>query len=270
MALKENGSLWATGIQHSSGNGEMGINSTAQEIGHIPVQVLYSTDSVNHTPEPYGMDLTPSLKWKEDHTSAEIKAYTYDFDTPASSLTVFAKSDNNALFNIPNIGLAPTRTSFGDRVHYFQYTPTANRSGKARVTVYSYDDLFGGNSNKDSVQYTVYVCPQADDPSAEVDSIRIDEEAAATGHPSLLANDSDVDIEFYSDLDQYDEFACKAPKPALEVLSAAIATGKGPTQASHFVLNADGSYDYTHDGSESVLDSFTYVLSDGNSASSDV
>lgn len=41
----------------------------------------------------------------------------------------------------------------------------------------------------------------------------------------------------------------------------------GPVHASSFTLNADGSFDYTHNGSENFSDSFTYQVSDGTSVS---
>lgn len=38
---------------------------------------------------------------------------------------------------------------------------------------------------------------------------------------------------------------------------------EGPRNAAEFVLNADGSFRYVHNGSETVTDSFTYRISDG-------
>src|SRR5581483_5601390 len=37
----------------------------------------------------------------------------------------------------------------------------------------------------------------------------------------------------------------------------------GPAHASSFTLNADGSFTYVHDGSETASDRFTYKASDG-------
>ncbi|RDH82983.1 MAG: hypothetical protein DIZ80_12020 [endosymbiont of Galathealinum brachiosum] len=48
-------------------------------------------------------------------------------------------------------------------------------------------------------------------------------------------------------------------------LSASLVTG--PTNQSNFVLRSDGTYDYTHDGSQTASDSFTYRVNDGNSDS---
>ena len=38
----------------------------------------------------------------------------------------------------------------------------------------------------------------------------------------------------------------------------------GPSYASAFTLNPDGTFSYTHDDSENFSDSFTYTLSDAN------
>jgi hypothetical protein len=38
----------------------------------------------------------------------------------------------------------------------------------------------------------------------------------------------------------------------------------GPNYASSFILNSDGSFSYTHDGSETTSDSFTYHANDGS------
>src|SRR4029079_16683970 len=38
--------------------------------------------------------------------------------------------------------------------------------------------------------------------------------------------------------------------------------GTGPTHAASFTLNADGSFSYTHDGSETTSDGFTYFPAD--------
>ncbi len=43
-----------------------------------------------------------------------------------------------------------------------------------------------------------------------------------------------------------------------------VVLGAGPAHASAFTLNADGSFDYTHDGGEDTTDSFTYRRNDGS------
>ena len=48
-----------------------------------------------------------------------------------------------------------------------------------------------------------------------------------------------------------------------------MAVGTGPSFASSFVLNADGTFSYTHDGTENFSDSFTYIVSDANGGVTD-
>ena len=45
------------------------------------------------------------------------------------------------------------------------------------------------------------------------------------------------------------------PRPAALVV--------GPTHATSFSLNPNGSFSYTHEGSETTTDTFTYRASDG-------
>ncbi len=45
--------------------------------------------------------------------------------------------------------------------------------------------------------------------------------------------------------------------------TARLVGGKGPTHAAAFALHGDGSFQYTHDGSPSTADSFTFVANDG-------
>ncbi|MGB5619485.1 MAG: tandem-95 repeat protein, partial [Desulfobacterales bacterium] len=83
-----------------------------------------------------------------------------------------------------------------------------------------------------------------DAPVAMVDSFTVNE--GSTTNLNLAANDSDAD-------------------DGLDLTSIAIVSG--PANGA-LVVNADGTVDYTHDGSETVADSFTYTINDLSGATS--
>ena len=99
---------------------------------------------------------------------------------------------------------------------------------------------------------TITINPINDnDPVATDDSITVDEGSTAAtldgGATSVLANDTDTDL----------------PNDTLTV-----SLGTGPSHGS-LTLNADGTFSYTHDGSENFTDSFTYVVSDADGGVTD-
>ena len=96
------------------------------------------------------------------------------------------------------------------------------------------------NVNRGTV--TVTVTPQNDPPVAAADAATLAEGATTT--IDLAANDSDVD-------------------DALDLTSIQIVSG--PSYGS-VLLNGDGTVDYTHDGSETTADTFTYTIRDATGA----
>jgi VCBS repeat-containing protein len=105
-----------------------------------------------------------------------------------------------------------------------------------------------GSLNSNIVTVTITVNAVNDAPVATADAYSVNEggtlsRTAATG---VLANDSDVDSS----------------------ITAVLVSG--PANASSFTLNADGSFTYTHNGSETTSDSFTYKANDGSADSSTV
>jgi large repetitive protein len=86
--------------------------------------------------------------------------------------------------------------------------------------------------------------PDCNDPPISVnDAYSVDEGATLTvAAPGVLGNDVDPDG---------------------DPMTAILVTG--PTHATSFNLNANGSFSYTHDSSETTTDSFTYKANDGTS-----
>jgi hypothetical protein len=88
-------------------------------------------------------------------------------------------------------------------------------------------------------------------PVGQEDFLILDEGATATllesGQMSVLANDTDAE---------------QSP----DTLTVSLDTG--PSHSFAFVLNTDGTFSYTHDGTENLTDSFTYTVTDNDGQSS--
>src|SRR5204862_698640 len=83
--------------------------------------------------------------------------------------------------------------------------------------------------------------PVNDAPVANNDSYSVNEGGTlSVAAPGVLGNDTDPD------------------GPSIHAVLVS-----GPSHASSFALNADGSFTYVHDGSETTADSFTYKANDG-------
>ncbi|MDR7090925.1 retention module-containing protein [Cellvibrio fibrivorans] len=121
----------------------------------------------------------------------------------------------------------------------FTYTPNAGYNGSDSFVVIVSD----GNGGSTTSTVTIGVNPVNDAPVANADSINVAEGGVATtlvgGATSVLANDTDAD---------------------LDALTAVLVTG--PANGT-LTLNADGTFSYLHDGSETTTDSFTYKVNDG-------
>jgi VCBS repeat-containing protein len=89
---------------------------------------------------------------------------------------------------------------------------------------------------------TVTVAPANTAPVANNDSYSVNEGGTLNEPaPGVLGNDTDAEN---------------------NSLTATL-VGTGPSHDSSFTFNSDGSFDYTHDGSETTSDSFTYKAKDG-------
>ncbi len=123
----------------------------------------------------------------------------------------------------------------------FSYTHNGGGSSSDSFSYYANDGTDDSNIVTVSITITANAAPVANN-----DGITTDEGGTATvlngGATSVLVNDTDAD-------------------PLTAVLDT------GPSFASGFVLNTDGTFSYTHDGSETAADSFTYHANDGTSNS---
>jgi hypothetical protein len=154
----------------------------------------------------------------EDSTNNVINVVANDTDADGDTLTVTSAGASNG-----------TASPSGGNVIY---TPNAEFSGSDTIN-YTISD---GNGGTASAVVTVTVNLVLDPPVAVNDGpVSVDEGGTTSGALNVLANDEN---------------------PEETAMTAALVSG--PANASDFVLNPDGSFRYTHDGSETTSDSFTY------------
>jgi VCBS repeat-containing protein len=160
-------------------------------------------------------------------------------DTPLNGSILATDSDGGALTYAVTGNATNGSVSLDPSTGAFTYTPNANYNGSDSFVV----TISDGNGGSTTSTINVGVTPLNDAPVAVADSISVLEGGTATvlvsGASSVLANDSDVEG---------------------NALSAVLVTG--PAHGT-LTLNANGTFSYTHDGSETTSDSFTYRANDG-------
>ncbi|MES9998399.1 MAG: Ig-like domain-containing protein, partial [Candidatus Thiodiazotropha lotti] len=138
------------------------------------------------------------------------------------------------------------------------FTPDADFSGDVNFTITTNDQGNSGNdpgltgdagSEQDSDSLTITVNPVNDNPVAHDDSISLNEGGTTStlvgGSPTVLNNDTEL-----------------GDTPVTVSLVTDVNYGT-------LTLNSDGTFSYTHNGSEDFTDSFTYRLTDNDGQTSD-
>jgi VCBS repeat-containing protein len=179
--------------------------------------------SLNHAPVANNDSATT-----DENTAVTVAVRTNDTDSDADPLTVTGVTQGaNGSVVIDLVTGNPI------------YTPDAGYVGSDSFT-YTISDGNGGTATA-TVNVTVNaVVPVNHAPVAVADSFTVAEGGTLSGPAAnVLANDTDADG---------------------NPLTAILVTG--PTNGT-LTLNADGTFSYTHNGSETTSDSFTYKVNDG-------
>ena len=188
--------------------------------------VIIGVTPVNHAPT--ARDDTAIT---DEATAVAVAVRSNDTDPDGDSLIVTAVTQGaNGSVVIDSVT--------GDPI----YTPNAGFTGTDSFT-YTISD--GSATSSATVTVTVNpVAPVNQAPVAVADSITVAEGGTVStlngGATSLLANDTDADG---------------------DPLTASLVSN--PAYGS-LTLNADGTFTYVHDGSETTTDSFTYKVNDGS------
>ncbi|MDG2124862.1 MAG: Ig-like domain-containing protein, partial [Verrucomicrobiales bacterium] len=171
-------------------------------------------------------------------------------DPPVASPQLLATNEDTATGTIT---LTATDAD-SDPLAYAITSPPTNGSlsGSAPAVTYTPDQDFHGTdsftfsandgTDSSSATITITVDPVNDPPVATADTATVAEgESLAAPADTLLANDSDPDN---------------------DLLTVGTTPLAGPDNGT-LTLGTDGSFTYSHDGSETTSDSFTYEISDG-------
>ncbi len=139
----------------------------------------------------------------------------------------------------------PAHGSLSGSAPDLSYTPNADFNGEDSFTFKASD----GQLDSAPATVTISIAAVNDAPNAQDDALTVAEGGSATvldgGETSLLANDSDVEGD------------------SLTLSTTPVAAPSHGT----LTLNADGTFSYTHDGSEGGSDSFSYSVCDDGSPS---
>jgi fibronectin-binding autotransporter adhesin len=157
----------------------------------------------------------------------------YSFTPTASDV------DANDTLSFSATGL-PTWLTINPATGAISGTPSNADVGTTGSIVITVSD---GSLSASLPAFSITVVNVNDAPVIVADQYSVNEGGVLTLNAvdGVLANDSDNDVG--------------------DTLTAILVSG--PQYASQFTLNADGSFQYVHDGSETLADSFTYAINDG-------
>lgn len=183
-------------------------------------------NAINHAPTA-GDDIVTT----DENTAVVVAVRANDIDPDGDSLSVSGVTQGTN-------GLVVIDSVTGNLI----YTPNPGFVGTDHFT-YTIDDNHGGTDTALVTVTVNAVVPINHVPVAYTDSITVAEggsiSSLTSGALSVLANDTDADGD--------------------SLVAVLVA---GPFNGS-LVLYPDGTFNYTHDGSESTFDSFTYKVNDG-------
>ena len=156
------------------------------------------------------------------------------------NLSFSVTTDNDTLFDLIEINYTQ-----GSETAVLNYTPAQDKNGIANIAVTLNDNAGTDGGGIDSIKktFTITINPLNDQPIASDHDMVVDEGATT----DVLDNNQTNLLHNAVDADQ-------------DELSAMLVTE--PSNGS-LTLNLDGTFIYTHDGSETTSDSFTYKANDG-------
>ena len=168
-----------------------------------------------------------------DAPEADDDSFTIDEGAVLSDNVTGSDPDGDSLTYVLVSGPAYYTSFVFNANGTFTYDHDGSETTQTTFTFKAYD----GFLYSEEATITINITPVNDAPVANDDTFTVDE--AGTLNENATGSDAEDD-------------------PLTFILVS------GPMYASSFTLNADGSFEYIHDGSENFSDSFTFKVSDGD------
>jgi len=239
------GTLVYTPANHANGAPLATFDFTVNDagLGVVAAQMDVDITAVNDVPVATANTVSTSEDTAYTFNSGDFTFTDVESDSLVS-VTITNQSLAGGTLELGGLTVNNGDTITAAQIGTLVYTPANNANGAPLATFdFTVNDAGLGIV---AAQMDIDVTAVNDAPVAANDSSNVNEGAAI--NIDLAGNDSDAD-------------------DGLDLASLSIVSG--PINGS-LVVNPDGTVDYTHDGSETISDSFTYTIDDNSGVTSNV